>query len=168
MIQEGNMLMATDRSVSNKIILFAWKICDNQGKTLIHHTGPVFSRESLFRAEAYSVLLVMCFLCRWIEYLRYNKEIGVTIHLDNEGIIKQIIQQKSYSHEYLFHTINPDWDVIAQICNVIKSITISKEFIHVKGHQDDAIPYKELDLPAQMKIDIDFLAVDYRATVGCK
>eukprot|EP00957_Ditylum_brightwellii_P211782 15366595-Ditylum_brightwellii.AAC.1 len=47
-------------------------------------------------------------------------------------------------------------------------MNIKAEFKHVKGHQDDDAPYKELDLPAQLNIDVDFLAIDYRTMQGMK
>eukprot|EP00957_Ditylum_brightwellii_P167731 12769114-Ditylum_brightwellii.AAC.1 len=124
-MQHGSILIATDGSTSNNTMSFTWKICDSQGKTLVYHAGPAF------------------------EYVRYKKQIGATIYLDSEGVIKRIPQQKSYSHDYLFHTIDPDWNVFAQICKVLGSITVSNKFIHIKSHQDDDGLYKELDLPAQ-------------------
>eukprot|EP00957_Ditylum_brightwellii_P192746 14676142-Ditylum_brightwellii.AAC.1 len=36
----------------------------------------------------------------------------------------------------------------------------------MKGCQDDVKHHKELDLPAQLSIDVDFLAVNYRTTRG--
>eukprot|EP00957_Ditylum_brightwellii_P181349 13814316-Ditylum_brightwellii.AAC.1 len=36
----------------------------------------------------------------------------------------------------------------------------------MKGHQDDVKHYKELDLPAHLNIDVDVLAINYRATIG--
>eukprot|EP00957_Ditylum_brightwellii_P131577 10034486-Ditylum_brightwellii.AAC.1 len=36
----------------------------------------------------------------------------------------------------------------------------------MKGHQDDVKHYKELNLSAQLNINVDFLAVNYRTTRG--
>eukprot|EP00957_Ditylum_brightwellii_P091910 6998322-Ditylum_brightwellii.AAC.2 len=47
-------------------------------------------------------------------------------------------------------------------------MNIKADFEYVKGHQDDDIHYEELDLPAQLNIDVDFLAVNYRTTKGMK
>eukprot|EP00957_Ditylum_brightwellii_P199240 15187887-Ditylum_brightwellii.AAC.1 len=38
----------------------------------------------------------------------------------------------------------------------------------MKGHQDDAKHLEELDLLAQLNLDVDFLAIDYRTTKGMK
>eukprot|EP00957_Ditylum_brightwellii_P204951 15341531-Ditylum_brightwellii.AAC.1 len=60
--------------------------------------------------------------------------------------------------------INPDWDIIAQICNILDLMNINAKFQHAKGHQDDVKHQEELDLPAQLNIDVAFLAVNYRTT----
>eukprot|EP00957_Ditylum_brightwellii_P168242 12808239-Ditylum_brightwellii.AAC.1 len=36
----------------------------------------------------------------------------------------------------------------------------------MKWHQDDDTHYEEQDLPVQLNIDVDFLAVNYRTTKG--
>eukprot|EP00957_Ditylum_brightwellii_P026927 2035621-Ditylum_brightwellii.AAC.1 len=41
-------------------------------------------------------------------------------------------------------------------------MNIKADFKYVKGHQDDAKHDEELDLPAQLDIDADLFAVDYR------
>eukprot|EP00957_Ditylum_brightwellii_P123091 9385694-Ditylum_brightwellii.AAC.1 len=48
------------------------------------------------------------------------------------------------------------------MCLILQSSSIEDEFIHIKGHQDDETPYEQLDLPARMNIDVNFLAVDFR------
>eukprot|EP00957_Ditylum_brightwellii_P114217 8708032-Ditylum_brightwellii.AAC.1 len=60
--------------------------------------------------------------------------------------------------------INPDWDIIAQIFDTLELMDIKAEFKHMKGHQDDVKNYKELELPAQLNIDVDFLAVSCQTT----
>eukprot|EP00957_Ditylum_brightwellii_P156985 11947542-Ditylum_brightwellii.AAC.1 len=51
---------------------------------------------------------------------------------------------------------------------VLEVMNIKTEFKHVKGHQDDVKHFEKLDLPAQLNVDVDFLAVDYRTTKGMK
>eukprot|EP00957_Ditylum_brightwellii_P036338 2751714-Ditylum_brightwellii.AAC.1 len=90
----------------------------------------------------------------------------MTVYLDNEGIIERIAKQQAYLFDYSFHTIDPEWDIIAQICNILDFMNINEEFQHMKGHQDYVKHYKELNLPAQSNIDVDFLTVNYRTTRG--
>eukprot|EP00957_Ditylum_brightwellii_P000872 69073-Ditylum_brightwellii.AAC.1 len=62
-IQRGQCLIATDGSAIDDIMSFVWKMVDAYGKAYFCHAGPAFSKESLFRAEAYGMLSVLCFIC---------------------------------------------------------------------------------------------------------
>eukprot|EP00957_Ditylum_brightwellii_P085605 6512186-Ditylum_brightwellii.AAC.1 len=84
-----------------------------------------------------------------------------TLYVDNEGMINRIAKQQTYSFDYSFHAINPVWDIIAKLYYILELMNIKADFKHVKGHQDDATHYVELDLPDQLDINIDLLAVNY-------
>eukprot|EP00957_Ditylum_brightwellii_P070888 5387442-Ditylum_brightwellii.AAC.1 len=88
------------------------------------------------------------------------------IYLDNEGIIQKINKQLEYPYGYSFHTIDPDWDIIVQICDNLKDSKIKINLEHIKGHQDDNTSYEELNLPAHLNTEVDFMAVDYWITWG--
>eukprot|EP00957_Ditylum_brightwellii_P066077 5012173-Ditylum_brightwellii.AAC.1 len=51
-------------------------------------------------------------------------------------------------------------DIITQIVQVIQTLKCTKSFKHVKGCQNDEVVYADLDLPARLNIDADFLAVN--------
>eukprot|EP00957_Ditylum_brightwellii_P163607 12457001-Ditylum_brightwellii.AAC.1 len=89
-----------------------------------------------------------------------------SVYLYNKIIIERIAKQQTYPFDYSFHTIDPDWDIIAQMCNILDLMNINAKFLHVKGYQDDVKHYKELNLPAQLNIDVCFLAVNYRTKRG--
>eukprot|EP00957_Ditylum_brightwellii_P052771 4000617-Ditylum_brightwellii.AAC.1 len=101
-----------------------------------------------------------------IEHNKLENKIYTTVYLDNKGVIERVAKQQTYLHDYSFHMINPYWDIIAQICDILEIMNIKTEFKHVKGHQDDVKCYKELDLPVQLNIDVDFLVVNYQTTKG--
>eukprot|EP00957_Ditylum_brightwellii_P187695 14292476-Ditylum_brightwellii.AAC.1 len=103
-----------------------------------------------------------------MEYNILENKIYTTVYLDNEGMIDRITKQQTHPFDYSFHTTDPDYDIIAQICNVLEFMNIKADFKHVKGHQDDDTYYEELDLPTQLNIDVDFLAANYRTTKGMK
>eukprot|EP00957_Ditylum_brightwellii_P021416 1615569-Ditylum_brightwellii.AAC.1 len=92
----------------------------------------------------------------------------MSVYLDNEGTIDRIAKQQTCLFDYSFHTIDPDWYIIAQICNTLELMNIKVDFKHIKGHQDDDTHYEELDISAQLNIDVDFLVVDYRTMKGMK
>eukprot|EP00957_Ditylum_brightwellii_P040447 3061505-Ditylum_brightwellii.AAC.1 len=61
-MQQGQCLIATDGSVSNNMMSFAWKIFDANDNAYFCHAGPAFGKEPLFRAEAYGILSVLYFM----------------------------------------------------------------------------------------------------------
>eukprot|EP00957_Ditylum_brightwellii_P105849 8072204-Ditylum_brightwellii.AAC.1 len=87
------------------------------------------------------------------DYSMLDNKIYTTVNLDNTSMINRIAKQKTYPYDYSFHTIDPDWDTIAQICDILEIMNIKAEFEHVKGYQDDDTPYKELKLPTQLNIN---------------
>eukprot|EP00957_Ditylum_brightwellii_P109665 8364874-Ditylum_brightwellii.AAC.1 len=131
-MQQGQCLIATDGSASDNMTSFAWKVVDVNGNTYFCHAGQAFGKESLFRTET------------------LENKMYMTVYLDNEGVIERITKQQTYPFDYSFCTIDPDWDIIAQICKKLELMDIKAEFKHMKGYQDDGKHYEELDLPAQL------------------
>eukprot|EP00957_Ditylum_brightwellii_P159764 12160243-Ditylum_brightwellii.AAC.1 len=101
-----------------------------------------------------------------MEFCMLNVRSYMKIYLNNEGVIQRINKQLEYLYDYSFHTINPAWDIIVQICDALKDSKIKINLEHIKGHQDDNIPYEELNLLAHLNTEVDFMAVDYRTTRG--
>eukprot|EP00957_Ditylum_brightwellii_P060213 4573325-Ditylum_brightwellii.AAC.1 len=119
-LKEGNFLITTDGSAEDSIMLFSWKTCDQEGKMYICHTGLAFEKESSFCVKAYGVLSVVCTIQRLIEFYMLNESAYLKIYLDNEGAIQRINRQSEYPYDCSLHTINPDWGIIAQICDILK------------------------------------------------
>jgi hypothetical protein len=55
-------------------------------------------------------------------------------------------------------SLAPDWDIVQEIVSTIALFPKVPRFSHVKGHQDDDIPYEELPLVAQLNVDADSYA----------
>eukprot|EP00957_Ditylum_brightwellii_P053664 4066078-Ditylum_brightwellii.AAC.1 len=66
---------------------------DVRGKAYVCHAGPAFDKESLFRAEAYGILLVLCFIHQWMEHNKIENKMYTTVYLDNKGVIERIKKQ---------------------------------------------------------------------------
>eukprot|EP00957_Ditylum_brightwellii_P051798 3928196-Ditylum_brightwellii.AAC.1 len=60
-MQQGKCLIAADGSAGDDMMSFAWKIVDVEGNAYFCHATLAFCKESLFRAEAYGILSVLCF-----------------------------------------------------------------------------------------------------------
>ncbi len=54
--------------------------------------------------------------------------------------------------------LHSEYDVVNQIFRLLQEYTATPEINHVKGHQDNKIPYVSLPLPAQLNVDADSLA----------
>ena len=85
------------------------------------------------------------------------------MYLDNKGVITRIKKQQTYSNDYSFNTLTLDWDVIAQISNILDLGNFIPTIQHIQGHQDKYKKYDDLSLPAKLNIDANLLAVKYRA-----
>eukprot|EP00957_Ditylum_brightwellii_P111286 8486532-Ditylum_brightwellii.AAC.1 len=83
------------------------------------------------------------------------------MYLDNKGVIKRIKKQQTYSSDYSFNTLTPDWDVIAQISNILDLSNFTSTIQQIQGHQDKHKKYDELSLLAKLNVDADLLAVEY-------
>jgi hypothetical protein len=55
------------------------------------------------------------------------------------------------------------YDLLQAIRYELSHTTIQWSAKHIKGHQDDSIPYKELDRPGQLNVIVDQIAKDFPA-----
>jgi len=63
-------------------------------------------------------------------------------------------------------TLDPDWDVVNEVrWNLRKSGITGGRLEHIKGHQDQETEYSELPLSAQLNIDADRLAGEFRESM---
>ena len=67
-----------------------------------------------------------------------------------------------YDDYYPNSTMAADWDVVHEIVCTLKELTNPPQILHIKGHQDDAVPYESLSLPAQLNVDADAEAELYQ------
>ena len=66
---------------------------------------------------------------------------------------------KGYPHIYPITTMDAEFDCLAQILDTVRELdALTPTFNHVKGHQDERTPYKELSLLAQLNCDVDTYA----------
>eukprot|EP00957_Ditylum_brightwellii_P164075 12492686-Ditylum_brightwellii.AAC.1 len=61
-MQQGKCPIATDSSTSDDMMAFMWKVVGEDSNAYFCHISPAFDKESLFRAYAYGILTVLCFL----------------------------------------------------------------------------------------------------------
>ena len=91
-----------------------------------------------------------------------------TVHFisDNFGLINISRDHLTYTIPYVNTTIQAEHDLIEQIYRTNIKYNIKAIFDHVYGHQDDNVAKEELSLPAQLNVECDELAGDYRRDYG--
>eukprot|EP00957_Ditylum_brightwellii_P055484 4204540-Ditylum_brightwellii.AAC.1 len=80
------------------------------GDPIAEHAGLAFGQASSFCAEGYGELSALSFFCRAMEYTASTTTLAFQMYLVNEGVINRIKKQQSYSNDYSFNTLTPDWD----------------------------------------------------------
>eukprot|EP00957_Ditylum_brightwellii_P061791 4689151-Ditylum_brightwellii.AAC.1 len=95
-------------------MISGWIIVNNDKKVLAVHAGPAFGQATSFRVEGYDMISASRFLYHTSKYTNQTIKCGIDIYIDTEGIIKRLKDQLTYSHDYLFNTLELDWDVVAQ------------------------------------------------------
>eukprot|EP00957_Ditylum_brightwellii_P052947 4014311-Ditylum_brightwellii.AAC.1 len=87
-------------------------------------------------------------------------------YIDTEGIAKQVNDKLTFTHDYPFSTLEPDWDVVAQVVDTLKQYGDILKITHVKSHQDDNTPLKELSLAARLNVVAGYLSSNYSIQHG--
>eukprot|EP00957_Ditylum_brightwellii_P143846 10960588-Ditylum_brightwellii.AAC.1 len=135
-MEQSKFMFVTDGSTGEINMSFEQKICTLSGDTIAEHSGTAFGQASSFKAESYGVLSALSFFCHAMEYTSSTTKITFQMYLDNEGVITKIKKQQTYSNDYSFNTLTLDWDVIAQISNILDIGIFIPTVKHIQGHQD--------------------------------
>eukprot|EP00957_Ditylum_brightwellii_P008590 651405-Ditylum_brightwellii.AAC.1 len=109
-------------------------------------------------AETYGVLSGVQFIYHVSAFINSSINWIIEGSADNAGLIKQVNQQLTYSHDHPSNTLDSEWDLIKQIAVTILTMKRQPKISHVKGHQDNDTLYHELDSFIQQNVDADQLA----------
>ncbi len=74
---------------------------------------------------------------------------------DNQGLLTCLIATLTYVDPFPNATLAADWDITNEIVSSLQQLQTSPDLVHVKGHQDDHVPYRSLPLNAQPNVDVD-------------
>ena len=146
-----------------------------QGQRLAQCSGPAYGHKiTSYRTESYGILSLLHFLHTmgsiysdiYQRPLRHH-----FLYCINEGLVTTVQTMQTFAHIYPNVKVTPEWDCIAQILHTLHGLNGAQPtLLHILGHQDETTPYKELELPAQLNCDSDFLASKYIAdnpTMDC-
>ena len=146
---------------------FGWVLSAEDGTRLAHGAGPVDGHDPRsFRAEGQGMLSVVCLLRRLFEWCCSKIPITGVLATDNTGLIDRVQLQSQQQFHVPNHVFKPDWDVVEAIVQTQAAFAITSRYEHVKGHQDDTTPETALDLMAQLNVEADKYAGEYRQQFG--
>eukprot|EP00957_Ditylum_brightwellii_P034966 2650288-Ditylum_brightwellii.AAC.1 len=149
-MEQSDSMVITDSSAGEIDMSIGWKICTLNLDIIAKHSGPAFRQASSFHTEGYRVLSALSFSCCAMEYIVSTTTLAFQMYLDNERVITGIKKQQTYSNDYSFNMITPDWDIIAQISNILDMGSFLPTMQHIQGHQDKYKKYDDLSLPAKL------------------
>ena len=158
----GQCFMATDGSAPKDRGSFAWVLCNAAGDCLTRCSSLVLGFAiSSYRAEGCGILSALQFLHHMRQMHRQPGDNPHAPYLvcDNLSLTKRVTQIMEYTTIYPNTTLEAEWDCLSQIRATAHALdTINPTIKHIKGHQDDKTPYKELPLLAQMNCNADAFA----------
>jgi hypothetical protein len=159
------LITVSDGSDDSGSMTFGWVIATPDGRRLARCSGPVFGPfGSSFRAEGCGFLSVSRFLVRLQEFFAIAPTWCIRMLTDNQGLISRLESSLPYIDPFPNLTLTADWDVTNEIVKSLRELPTPPTLAHVKGHQDDHIPYSDLPLDAQLNVDADAEAGYYQCT----
>ena len=156
----------SDGSVHGEKGAFGWCISHTNGNRLATGMGPAQGwKPSSYRAEGYGLLSILRFLVRLFEFCSSEPRCS-KVYCDNLGLITKILSRQNCTTWYPNETITSEWDLIQNIVSSLQIFPTPPMIVHVKGHQDDHLPYDQLPLEAQLNVDADAAATEYQTLHG--
>eukprot|EP00957_Ditylum_brightwellii_P208255 15356499-Ditylum_brightwellii.AAC.1 len=147
-------------------MIFGWIIVNKDEEILSEHTGPVFSQATSLRAEGYGLLSAVRFIHHVSQYTNQAVCCDINMYINNEGIVKKINDQLTYTYDYPFNKLEPDWGVVAQAAHTLTLYVETLAITYIKSHQDGNTSLKELSSPARLNVAADCLATSYSIQHG--
>jgi hypothetical protein len=80
------------------------------------------------------------------------------IAANNQGLVKKANKLCSFHLASASSALHSEYNMLASIHSLLASLPNPTEIGHVKGHQDDTVPYHKLSLPAKLICDTGILA----------
>ena len=135
---------------------FGWVLSTHSGERLVSGSSAPPGLGDSHRAESFGLLALSVFLNAF-QAFTYPMTRDLSLYTDNLGLVTRICSRQQYQTSFPSATLAADWDLIEEIYHQ-STLLPSFPVAHVKGHQDDKVPYEQLPLPAQLNVDADALA----------
>lgn len=155
LLRNNNMVACCDGSVNFNRSVHAWGLaCKRKKQLFVTGCAPVDGHPSTLnstRAEILGIMTCVSFL-QWISLRENISGKTITIYIDSESAIQCSTLIGLSSTKYALHN---DIEVILELQSIIKSSGNKISLVHVEGHQDQKIPFDELDPKAKLNVLMD-------------
>ena len=108
--------------------------------------------QNAYRSELFGILGVLVMVTAICKEYQIQAG-GITIYCDGESAVKRVNNSRTQVSNKSQH-----FDVINSILSCCDNLPIGIKLKHIKGHQDDHMPYSSLSRPAQLNIMVDYMA----------
>jgi hypothetical protein len=157
--------LASDGGARDELGSFGWVLAVGH-EILWQCKGPTFgSRPGFFRVESYGFISVLLFIHAYCRYFDVHIDPNIThdFYWHSESLLKRISRALHRSWINPSQCLASDFDLESGILDLIKTLHISFQYLHVKSHQDDSMEIHLLPWAAQMNVHADSLATDFLA-----
>jgi hypothetical protein len=157
---------------------FGWTLSNDKGERMARCMGPARgARIDSYRAEAYGMLSVLCFLKRLTEFIGQGDEWHGILATDSQSLLDTILDgeyKKANSDDPLpcslkqlryLDAMAPEWDLTSSIVTMAQTMQ-GMQLQYIRGHQDRNRDYEQLPLLAQLNVDADSMANQYQRNHG--
>lgn len=156
---------------------YGWMLSSDLGDRVARGMGPARgAKVDSYRAEAYGMLTILCFLRRLAEFTTQVEPWTGILATDSQSLLDTItvkppkgdVASPQYAHRKHVAHLDvkcPEWDLLSSILIELQrwpGITLQ----HVRGHQDRKTAYTRLPLLAQLNVDADLMATTYQCEHG--
>ena len=157
----------TDGGLKDHNATFGWKIITPDRTVLFQGSGPADGppeTESSTRSELFGFAAPMIIVNQLARWWGIKHRCKFRWLVDSQAAIKQVkdIRRKQTLPRHQPENV----DVLTTIFHLTKECRRPITIDWVKGHQDDDKHYDELSRDAQLNIDVDRLATNYRESGG--
>lgn len=165
-VSASRILMVSDGGLNRHSGSYGVIIGDRH-RELISNQGIAhgyYETNSSFRSEAYGMLCACVTLYEIVKYISVPvpPDKMLSIFTDNQGLVQRL------QHEFtgcppisLMRASDIDLELQIRVeLQKLRDVGFTPSIAHIKGHQDDTIPYQLLSRPAQLNVIADELATE--------
>jgi hypothetical protein len=157
----SEIVLVSDGGAIDDYGSYGWVVSTKEGIKIAQGSGSVFGCDPRsYRAEGYGGKAGTLFLIHCFTYCNVSIPEGqFTLYCDNKGLLKKLQYMRSYNNAINATVLHSEWDIVSAVHRLQSRFQPPPDLQHVKGHQDEGTSVEFLDVPSQMNVVADKLAI---------